>query len=445
MTAESVKSAPLSQIFAALESARTELRGGASLNTVVRPALEKLPAAARPAAQAVLYECSRRTALLAAVVPQLCAKRPHADVLSLIEEAIAALLMGRRSDYAVVSEAVNAARLRSSTERAAGFVNAVLRRFLREKDALLAQAMKSETVRFNAPAWWIAQMKAAWPAEAERFMALAAKHPPLTLRVNTARVGIEDYRRALEAAGIACRRTGEEALTLEKPLPVEKIPGFGMGLCSVQDAGTQLAAHFLPLKKGDRVLDACAAPGGKTAHLLERNPGISMTALEIDASRTEKIRATLRRLGLRAEVRTADASKPEGWWDGRPFDAILLDAPCTASGVTRRQPDTPWVRRADDIRHLAAAQKALLQNLWPLLAKRGKMLYVTCSVFPEEGSGQIASFLKETPDAALSALAPGLGGSLTLLPEDKPEYRPGTLIPSVHDGFFYALLEKIGD
>lgn len=263
----------------------------------------------------------------------------------------------------------------------------------------------------------------------------------MTLRVNVRLMTVEDYLDRLKAAGLEARRVGPEAIELVTPVPVDRIPGFADGLSSVQDAGTQLAAHLLPVKAGDRVLDACSAPGGKTAHILER-ADCAMTALEIDPARAVKVRETLDRLKLKADIRTADAGDTASWWDGKPFDAILLDAPCTASGVVRRQPDTPWLRRPDDIKKLASEQKWLLKTLWPLLRKGGRMLYATCSIFPEEGTGQMKAFLAATPDARLVPLFAGNDGMLTLLPEESGEWRSDAQLPTVHDGFFYALLEK---
>ena len=432
---------PLSRILLAVADARTQLRSGASLNTVIRPMLQKLPADSRPTAQALTYESVRRAALSKHLLKALCSRTPANAVVSLLEASLAALLLGRFSAYTVVSEAVNASKAVPATRVASGFVNAVLRRFLREKDDLCKRALLSPEVRFNAPLWWLDRMHRAHPADAERILGIATRHPPMTLRVNCRKSTPATYLATLAEAGINAKQVGKDAVMLAAPLPVDRIPGFNEGLVSVQDAGTQLAADFLPVKPGDRVLDACAAPGGKTAHLLE-HCDCSMTALEIDPVRTDKIRETLGRLGLTADVRTADAARTAKWWDGKPFDAILLDAPCTASGVVRRQPDTPWLRRPDDIRHLASEQNILLRSLWPLLKNDGFLLYATCSVFPEEGTEQIRRFIADTPNAELVPLFSGNNGMLTLLPEESDTWKAGDVLPSVHDGFFYALLRK---
>ena len=431
--------APFAKIVQVAAAARTELRGGASLNSVIKPVLQQLIPESRPTAQAIIYESVRKSALTHFILTKLCKNRPTPAVESLLEASLAALFLQRYADFTIVSETVNAAKSSPMTRAASGFVNAVLRRFLREKDALMTEAQRHPEVRFNAPLWWIERMRAVHPADADRILDLGTRHPPMTLRVNRRLTSVEDYLKILADQDLVARRIGPDAVMLASPMPVDLIPGFARGLVSVQDAGTQLAAHLLNVPNGARVLDACSAPGGKTAHLLERYD-CEMTALEIDKFRTEKVRETLSRLNLKATVRTADAGRTAHWWDGRAFDCILLDAPCTASGVVRRQPDTPWLRRAVDIKNLAAEQHFLLTALWPLLKKGGRMLYATCSIFPEEGTEQIERFLKETPDAELVPVAGEK--MLTLLPEEKEAWDGRSLIPSVHDGFFYALLQK---
>lgn len=435
------KQVPFSQIIAVVAEARTQIRAGASLNTVIRPVLLRLPPDSRPATQALIYESVRHTAETRALIQRLCARQPTPAVQSLLEGAFAAFFLGRTAPFTIVSETVTAAKNQQATRGAAGFINAVLRRFQREKAFLLQDISAEEEVRYNAPRWWINYIRQIYPGEAENILTLVRRHPPLILRVNLRHTTMDDYTALLEAHQLAYRQVGLEAVELLTPVPVEQIPGFKEGACSVQDAGTQLAAHLLPVAAGDRVLDACAAPGGKTAHILER-ADCNMTALEIDPQRSVKIQDTLSRLNLSAHVKTADATDLAAWWDGQPYDAILLDAPCTASGVVRRQPDTPWLRRASDIKQLATEQRKLLKTLWPLLKPQGKMLYATCSIFPEEGTQQILRFLADTPDAALVPMFPGNDGMLTLLPEEAKAYVPKTLLPSVHDGFFYALLEK---
>ena len=275
------KQAPFSKIVSAVASARTQLRAGASLNSVIRPALLNVPLESRPAAQALIYESVRRCARTTALVGLLCSRQPSAEVLSVLETAFAAFSLGRLAVFTVVSETVTAAKANPQTRAASGFINAVLRRYLREKDELEKKIASRDEVRFNAPAWWIGRIRTIYPKDADRILELGMRHPPMTLRVNVRLMTVEDYLDRLKAAGLEARRVGPEAIELVTPVPVDRIPSFADGLSSVQDAGTQLAAHLLPVKAGDRVLDACSAPGGKTAHILER-ADCAMTALEID-------------------------------------------------------------------------------------------------------------------------------------------------------------------
>ncbi|MDP3033319.1 MAG: 16S rRNA (cytosine(967)-C(5))-methyltransferase RsmB, partial [Rhodocyclaceae bacterium] len=255
-------------------------------------------------------------------------------------------------------------------------------------------------------------------------------HPPLCLRINRRRASSNDYSSPeLAAAGITAQILDDTALLLDKPLQVERLPGFAAGRVSVQDWGAQRAATLLDLSDGQRVLDACAAPGGKTAHILE-GAAVQLTALEIDARRSARIEQNLQRLGLRASLLVGDACQPAAWWDGQGFDRILADVPCSASGVVRRHPDIKWLRRSADVAGFVRTQAAILDALWPLLATGGKMLYCTCSVFPQENDDQMRAFVARHPDARRRPT----GG-------DAPELQ---LLPSAtNDGFYYALLEKM--
>lgn len=330
--------------------------------------------------------------------------------------------------YAVVSEHVTAVARRH--ERARGFANAVLRAFLRQRDGLRQAAMDDDEARWNFPAWWLERLRAEYPDDWQTIVTMQNQPPPMTLRVNIRATTLDDYRRMLAGADIACRQTGPDALTLARPLPVAELPGFAQGLVSVQDRGAQWAAPLLEAVDDMRVLDACAAPGGKTAHLLER-ARIDLLALDSDAARLARVRDNLQRLRLdTAELRVADAGTPADWWDGRPFDRILLDAPCTGSGIVRRHADGKWLKRAEDAQHLARQQTRLLEALWPLLRPGGRMLYVTCSLFRVENGERIAHFLARHADAALESVAP-------------EGARAGQLLPSADtDGFFYARLLK---
>lgn len=422
---------------------------GYSMPSALAQASSGLPPQGRSALQAIAYLCARRRALASAAAGRLMAKRPNAVVSSLIETALSLIFERAYSDFTIVDQTVSAMRADRRTARFAGLANAVLRRASKERATLVPALESEDAVRFNAPEWWIERVRTAHPEAADRILSLSAKHPPMTLRVNRRRTTPEAYLERLAEAGLAAQRIGPEAVLLASPKPVQEIPGFAEGLVSVQDAGTQLAAHLLPAKDGDRVLDACSAPGGKTAHLLELHD-LRMTALEIDPERAKLVAETLSRLGLSADVRAADAANLRSWWDGEPYDCVLLDAPCTASGIVRRQPDVPWSRRPSDIVSLARRQKRLLDALWPVVRPGGALLFCTCSIFPEEGPKQAEAFLASHPDAEPAPIGARSDGMMILTPAeaasaaaDAPEAEFGPQAePPVHDGFFYALFRK---
>lgn len=329
--------------------------------------------------------------------------------------------------YAAVNEAVDLVGRRHP--RARGFANGVLRGFTRRRAELENAAAGHPEARWNFPAWWIDRLRGLYPDTWQAQLTAMNGHPPMTLRVNRRRLAAEDYGARLTAAGLAWRRSGADALTLVRPVAVADLPGFGDGLVSVQDLGAQLAAPLLDCADGMRVLDACAAPGGKAAHLLEHHD-LDLVAIDQDPVRLARVTDTLERLGLSAEVRAADAGDPAAWWDGRPFDRILLDAPCTASGVARRHPDGRWLKRCTDADGLAGQQARMLDAVWPLLRHGGKLLYATCSVFPEENTAQVGAFLARHADAGLDPISlPGAHDGQLLADDD-------------HDGFFYARLVK---
>jgi len=371
------------------------------------------------------YGVLRRLGLLDKLLALLL-ERPLTDpaIRYLLLVGLYELLEGRTPAYAAVNEAVAAA-----PRRAGGLVNAVLRNFQRRREALLQAALADPVARWNHPAWWIARLEEEYPDDWQAILDAANRHPPMTLRINRRRTDVQAYLDRLSELGLEAERSGECALTLEKPVPVPELPGFAEGLVSVQDLGAQYAAPLLDCRDGMRVLDACAAPGGKTAHLLERHD-LELVALDRDAARLERVRDNLSRLGLTATLRAADAGSPAVWWDGSPYDRILLDAPCTASGVVRRHPDGKWLKRADDATMLARRQGQLLEALWPLLRAGGKLLYATCSLFGAENREVVRTFLEHHPEAEEEPL--DLAGG-----------RQGQLLPdSHHDGFFYARLVK---
>ena len=399
--------------------------------------LTTVPGPARAGTQALSFETLRRLGAAQAVQALVAPKAPPREVSALLLTAIALLWPREQplyADHTLVDQAVHAARQR--TPAASGFINAVLRRFLREREALVAAAERTPAGAFNHPPWWTLRLKQDWPAQWQALLAEANRHPPMTLRVNARRTTAAAY-----AQRVAGQVIGEHTLVLDTPRPVHELPGFADGDVSVQDAAAQRAAPLLlaqglqKLQIGARVLDACAAPGGKTAHLLELAE-LDLLALDSDAQRLTRVQETLDRLHLKATLRVGDARQPQTWWDGRPFDAILLDAPCSASGIVRRHPDIRWLRRPQDIATLARLQAEMLEALWPLLAPGGRLLYATCSVFKAEGQAQIDAFLQRRgpTQARLDAASPG-----HLLP--LPDNGPGGSMPPA-DGFFYALLHK---
>ncbi len=395
----------------------------------------------RPALQAVMYDLTRHYFLCDYLIGQLAPRAPADPIRQTLMLGLSEILISPEKSYALVNETVNFVKSQSSLRSAAGFVNACLRRFCREKAALLSVAQGDLLARLNAPLWYIKKLEASiGKDETERLLLLAQEPPRLVLRVNRRKSTPEKYCQELQEKGIAAQTLGQDGILIEKPLPVSDIPGFSEGVVSVQDAGAQLAARFLNPQDGETILDACAAPGGKTSHLLELSRA-SVTALEISDSRTELIKENLARLNLQAKVFTADAANPASWAKDARFDAILLDAPCTASGILRRHPDIAFLRYPEDIESLAKQQKKLLETLWPLVKFGGRLLYVVCSVFREEGKNQIADFLKRHKDAHETPLGSGLAASLTILPADDLQEKAKGL-PRITDGFFYALLVK---
>ncbi|HEV6968794.1 16S rRNA (cytosine(967)-C(5))-methyltransferase RsmB [Roseateles sp.] len=433
--------APLHRLLLQAADAVQGVREGRSLTDL----LARMPAELRPGAQALAFTALRRLGSAEAARQQLAPKAPPPRVDALLLTALALLWPDADpagapmyADHTLVDQAVNAAKQRAPAS--AAFVNAVLRRFLREREALVAVAERSPLGAFNHPAWWIEKLKQDWPAQWQAILAANNRPPPMTLRVHAQRATAADYVERLAALGIAARATGAptpQAVVLDKPMPVSALPGFAEGLVSVQDAAAQLAAPLVVgagLRPGARVLDACAAPGGKTAHLLELQPDLQLTALDADAQRLTRVQDNLNRLGQKATLKAADARQTAAWWDGQPFDAILLDAPCSASGIVRRHPDVRWLRRPDDITALARIQAELLDALWPLLAPGGRLVYATCSVFRAEGQAQLDAFLQRQADAKSHAV-PGITGHLLPLADN------GNAVASP-DGFFYALLTK---
>ena len=395
--------------------------GGKSLSEALG-VLAKEPPAARAAAQDVAYGVLRRFAWGEFILARLLSKPlTHAETQALLLGALYRLETRPEATPMVVDQAVAAAgELAGGVFK--GLVNGVLRNFLRQRESLLAALAADDEARYQHPRWWLARLRRAHPKYWLSIVAADNSPPPMTLRVNQRRGTVADYLARLAAAGFPARALGAGGVLLQKPESVEALPGFFDGFVSVQDAGAQRAVELLAPAPGSRVLDACAAPGGKTAHLLESAP-LDLLALDIDAGRTKRIEENLQRLGLRATIQVADCREVKHWWDGRTFDAILADVPCSASGVVRRHPDIKHLRRESDIRRFVHTQADILDALWPLLKAGGKLLYATCSVFPEENAAQIDAFLVR--QSGVERLH-----EEQLLPQDE------------NDGFYYALLRK---
>jgi 16S rRNA (cytosine967-C5)-methyltransferase len=411
--------------------------GGRNLNSALAelwPRHAQLTAQQRSTITDLCYGTLRFGIQLEAVLAQLLTKAMPDEALRwLLLVALYQLQHTRAAPYAIVDHAVRCAAMLGKPQ-AAGLINAVLRNFLRKRDALLAKAASSDSGRYAYPHWWIDKLRKQYPRNFGEILAAGNLHPPLTLRVNRRRTTRDDYLALLAQHDMAATAVGVDGVTLARPLAVERIPGFAEGVVSVQDAAAQQAAPLLDAQAGLRVLDACAAPGGKTTHLLELAE-VDLTALDLDAVRLARVGENLRRLGLAASLLVGDAARADAWWDGRPFARILADVPCSASGVVRRHPDIKWLRRASDIPQFVAQQRNMLEGLWRLLASGGKLLYTTCSIFQEENSQQVADFLMRHVDAKLLPLR----GVKTV--DGIPD---GQLLPdNEHDGFFYALLQKI--
>ena len=384
--------------------------------------LGRVDPVARPAVQDLVYGSLRRYGHGDFLLGRLLARPLDApEVRALLLVALYRLETRPDATHTVVDQAVAAAG-ELAEGRFRGLVNGVLRNYLRQQTQLLAELAADPVAASQHPDWWLRRLQAAYPAVWPDVVAAGNQPPPMALRVNCRRCTREEYRMRLSAEGIGASPCGEAGLMLDRPLPVERLPGFAEGLVSVQDPTAQMAAALLDPAPGSRVLDACAAPGGKAAHLLER-ADLDLLGLDLKPSRCRRVAENLARLGLHASLKAADCARLDTWWDGRPFDAVLADVPCTASGVVRRNPDAKWLRRETDIASFARTQTRILDALWQVVQPGGKLLYATCSVFPEENTGQISRFLATRPDA-------------------RRAHEEQILPTADHDGFFYCRLEK---
>lgn len=417
--------------IAALAPALAEAARVVSRVAAGRSLADQLDAGDHSTTRAALLDLThgtlRRFGRVQAVVRELSHRGKTDDLVeALLWCALYALESGRYASYTVVDQAVRACGLLEKWN-AKGYVNAVLRGALRERSSLEARIAADPQARYQHPTWWIDALRHAYPETWEDTLAAGNTHPPMAVRVNQRRTSVEDYLARLGAAGITARALGACGLLLDRPVAVGELPGFDAGEVSVQDAGAQRAAVCLDLQHGQRVLDACAAPGGKAAHILE-TCDVELTALDTDARRMARLARNLERLSLRAELSQGDCTRLADWWRGEPFDRILADVPCSASGIARRRPDLKWLRRAQDLESFAARQAVILDALWQALRANGKLLYVTCSVFPQENDGVISAFVVRNAGARRLPLPDG--GAAQWLPDAE------------HDGFFYALIEK---
>ena len=426
----------LQSVAAVIQSIRAGVSGTA--------AIERVPVELRPGVQALSFQVLRGLGRAQALRQLLANRAPSAPADALLCTALALVWSETDAPYeafTLVNQTVEAAKRTPTTKAQANFINGCLRRFLREREQLVAHTDSNPVAVWNHPQWWIDRVKKEQPEHWQAILKANNQQAAMTLRVNCRQSSVSDYLNQLKSLGLEGVASGESGVTLSQAKPVHVLPGFSSGMVSVQDTAAQMAAPLLlaglqPMGSALRVLDACAAPGGKTAHLLEY-ADCDVTALDMDAARCERIHQTLARLGLEARVRVSDAVDTAQWWDGQLFDAILLDAPCSASGIVRRHPDVRWLRRETDIAQLAQIQARLLKTLWPLVRPGGRLLYCTCSVFQAEGAGQIKTFLAQHNDASLLP-SPG-----HLLPRHRQseEQVPDNRLTD-HDGFYYALLEK---
>ena len=424
------KSASLSEAFSGAASALALVEAGMALPRALAQVFESHHASpqTRGAIQDLAYRSMRNWGAAQQCLAALMPQPPQQARLKTLLCCALSLLSDATPIYAthtIVDQAVTAASQDQELAKAKGLVNAVLRRFLRERDKLLTDLSQHLSSHWNYPGWWIHKMQRDWPHDWENILAAGNQPPPLTLRVNRRKITTEAYRQMLQEQSIEATIVGPYAIRLQQALPVTRIPGFMDGLVSVQDAAAQLAAPLCDIADGMHVLDACAAPGGKTGHLLE-SADIHLLALDHDAKRLQRIQDNLTRLQLQAQLVTGDASN-QLWWDGQFFDRILADVPCTASGIVRRHPDIRWLRRPEDSRQLARLSARILDNLWQMLKPEGKLLFVTCSLWPEESALQAQSF--EQKHGAIRLNAPG-----QMLPMAQAERD--------QDGLFYALFQK---
>jgi 16S rRNA (cytosine967-C5)-methyltransferase len=349
---------------------------------------------------------------------------------ALLHIALFQITHERSNNFTLVNEAVDAAK--KIDHKKSAFINAVLRNFLRKKDELEQELNEEESAVYSYPNWWIQKVKNEYPKNWKDILTIGNQRPPLALRINLKKIGVNEYSAILDEHEIIHTLVGGECLIINTPLGVDKIPGFLEGKVSVQDFGAQFAAHLIDIKKGHKVLDACSAPGGKACHMLELN-SIELLAIESNKKRTTKIQENLDRQGFKAKVLNDKISSQNEWWDKEFFDRILLDVPCSASGIIRRHVDIKWLRRTSDFKSFGDNQLFLLKSAWPMLKENGKLLYVTCSIFKEENRDVIEKFKQDLGNVSELNIN---------FPSNIAHIKNQILPSSNHDGLFYALLQK---
>lgn len=414
---------------------------GTSLTAALDDTLSRVRDSDRPLVQELCYGTLRAWPRLAHIANALLRKPLHKkdrDLQALILLGLHQLTAMRTPAHAAVAETV-AATQALDKDWARGLVNAVLRNFQRQADELLSAADELDTSRWAHPQWLIEQLRKAWPDDWQQILTANNDRAPMTLRVNTRQQSRSDYLATLKKAGLAAEATAYSdcGIRLQQPTDVSLLPGFADGTVSVQDEAAQLAAQLLDAQAGERVLDVCAAPGGKTAHILERHDDINLLAIDIESARLQRVNDTLQRLSLHADTRRGDASQPNDWWDGQPFDGILLDAPCSATGVIRRHPDIKMLRRPGDIKTLLELQAKILTAIWPLLKPGGRLLYATCSVLSSENAQQVSAFVDQQADAEEQIIDAQWGRAVSI----GRQILPGA--DDQMDGFYYACLRKL--
>ena len=446
--------APLGLEIRAAATALEAMRQGEALPSALLKARQPLPKESWSAVQDMAYQAVRQLGLCLSLAEILNNKPPPPLVLAVQVVTLTQLLDARRAPAIVLDQVVEACKSDDMLKFSAGFINAVMRRFLREQQALMAQVSRIDMARYNLPDWWLALLRRDHPQHWEQIVEDSHRKASMSLRVNQRKTTLAAYSTMLSDAAMGHDLMGQAepdakghhltpAIRLHEAVDVHALPGWGEGLVSVQDLGAQLVAPLLQVAPKMRVLDACAAPGGKTAHILE-SVDCEMVALEFDEQRASRIDENLRRLDLmgpKLHFVLGDATRPRTWWDGKPFDRILVDAPCSASGIVARHPDIPWLRRRSDIATLSGQQLKIVQSLWPLLRPGGKLLLSTCSVFRDEGEYLLASLLRDLKGAQAEPLTWQFGATA---PVKLGHLLPARLPNREHDGFFYARLTKAG-